>query len=135
MQMLYNNGIMIMLKGGEKMKVIEVHAYHLRAELDAIDGMPRWLSPLCDLFLTVWECLFGDKTPQTQIVTTHEILVTVCGLMSIYDCVGALVREYFDTTPATVETVKILDYASSHIWAQVQYLYDDSEEVIMDVTF
>ena len=57
--------------------------------------------------------------------------------MAICDCVEALVGEFLDTTPAVCETVKILCYASSHIWEQVQALYvdgyDGKEEIIMDV--
>lgn len=117
------------------MRAIEIHAFNLRAELDAIDGRPCWLCTLCEQFLTVWEFLLGDKTRRAEVITVYQILVVVCGLMVIYDCVEALAREYFDTTPAVVETVKILDYATNHIWEQVQHLYDDGEEVFMDVYF
>ena len=117
------------------MKAIEIYAYHLRAELDAIDGRPGWLCALCEQFLTNWEWLLGDKTYRGEVITKHEILVAVSAAGGIYDCAVAVAREFRDKTPAVVETCKILDYAFWHIWKQVQHLYGDSEEVIMDVNF
>ena len=115
------------------MKAIEVHAFHLRAELDAIDGRPCWLGALCDLFLQLWDYLLGDET-QGIYTTEYDILVLVCGLSAAVDCMETMSRN-FDEAPAVLETIARVHHAVTHIWRQVQDLYDDCEEVYMNVIF
>lgn len=115
------------------MKNLEVHAFHLRAELDAIDGRPCWLGALCDNFLQLWDFLLDDETHGVY-TSEYEILVLVCGLSAVVDCMETMCRN-FDSTPAVLETIARVDHALTHIWRQVQDLYDGGEEVYMNVIF
>lgn len=116
------------------MKYPVVRGYHLRAELDAIDGKPQWLDALCDQFLDLWEYLLSDETGHID-TSEYEILTWCAGLASTLDRMETLARIYFDTTPATVETIARVDHAVNYIWRTVQDLYDGGDDVNLLVVF